>query len=124
MHSFDNKQSTFDANVNSLLYICDAVLALKLHQKAKIFHASTSEMFGEVVRSHDEFLVTESHPFNPMSPYAVSKISAYYLVQYYKNVHKMFICTGLTFNHESPFRHETFITRKITKAVARIKTGL
>lgn len=59
-----------------------------------------------------------------MSPYAVSKISAYYLVQYYKNVHRMFICTGLTFNHESPFRHDTFITRKITKAVARIKIGL
>ena len=80
MHSFDNKQSTFDANVNGLLYICDAVLALKLTQKVKVFHASTSEMFGEVVRSHDEFLVTERHPFNPMSPYAVSKISAYYLV--------------------------------------------
>jgi len=59
-----------------------------------------------------------------MSPYAVSKISAYYLVQYYRNVHKLFVCTALTFNHESPLRNETFITRKITKAAARIKLGL
>lgn len=59
-----------------------------------------------------------------MSPYAVSKISAYYLVQYFKNVHSFFICTGMTFNHESPLRHDTFITRKITKAAARIKFGL
>ncbi len=81
-------------------------------------------MFGDVVRGTGEKIVSEGFPFNPMSPYAVSKISAYYMVQYHKTVHKMFICTGLTFNHESPFRHESFITRKITKAVARIKIGL
>jgi GDPmannose 4,6-dehydratase len=59
-----------------------------------------------------------------MSTYAVSKISAYYLVQYYRNVHSLFVCTALTFNHESPLRNETFIKRKITKAIARIKLGL
>ena len=59
-----------------------------------------------------------------MSPYAVSKIAAYYYSQFYRKVHGMFICTGTTFNHESPFRHEMFVTRKISKAVARIKVGL
>jgi GDPmannose 4,6-dehydratase len=59
-----------------------------------------------------------------MSPYAVSKIAAYYYCQFYRKVHGMFICTGTTFNHESPFRHEMFVTRKITKAVARMKVGL
>ena len=63
-------------------------------------------MFGDYLRHNGEVTVSEGFPFNPMSPYAVSKISAYYLVQFYKTVHKIFICTGLTFNHESPFRHE------------------
>ncbi len=122
--SFDAQSSTFEANINGLLHICEAVLALKLSEKAHIFHASTSEMYGDVKRDSDGKLIDEAHPFNPMSPYAVSKIAAYYLVQYYKSVHRFFICTGMTFNHESPLRHETFITRKITKAVARIRVGL
>ena len=81
-------------------------------------------MFGDFVQKNGETIVTEGFPFNPMSPYAISKISNYYQVQFYRNVYKMFIVTGLTFNHESPLRQETFITRKITKAVARIKVGL
>lgn len=101
------------------------MLHLKLINKTRVFHASTSEMFGDVKRKEgDDTLITEGYPFNPMSPYAASKIANYYQVQFYKNVYKMFIVTGLTFNHESPFRQETFITRKITKAVARIRTGL
>jgi GDPmannose 4,6-dehydratase len=104
--------------------ICQAVLNLKLIDKVRIFHASTSEMFGDYFETKGEVLVSEGFPFSPVSPYAASKISAYYLVQFYRNVHRMFICTGLTFNHESPLRHETFITRKITKAVMRIKFGL
>lgn len=66
----------------------------------------------------------ENFPFNPASPYAVSKIASFYLVKYYRSVYKLRICTGMTFNHESPLRHESFITRKITKAAGRIKFGL
>jgi GDPmannose 4,6-dehydratase len=68
--------------------------------------------------------MNESFPFNPASPYAVSKIASFYLVKYYRNAYQMKISTGISFNHESPLRHETFITRKITKAVARIKLGM
>ncbi len=69
-------------------------------------------------------LMDENYPFNPASPYAVAKIASYYLVKYYRNAYQMKISTGISFNHESPLRHETFITRKITKAAARIKLGL
>jgi GDPmannose 4,6-dehydratase len=68
--------------------------------------------------------MTEDFPFNPVSPYAVSKISAYFLVKYYRTVFNLKICTAFAFNHESPLRHEMFITRKITKAAARIRYGL
>ena len=68
--------------------------------------------------------MNEDYPFNPASPYAVAKIASYYLVKYYRNVYKLRISTALSFNHESPLRHESFVTRKITKAVARIKFGL
>ncbi|CDW86871.1 gdp-mannose-dehydratase [Stylonychia lemnae] len=122
-HSFDGPGVTMDTNISGLTNICQAVLSLKMIN-VRIFHASTSEMFGDVIQKNGEAIVTEGFPFNPMSPYAVSKITNYYQVQFYKNVYKMFICTGLTFNHESPLRQETFITRKITKAVARIKIGL
>lgn len=83
-------------------------------------------MFGEVAGSENNksLLITEDFPFNPMSPYAVSKIASYYMVKFYRKVYGMYICTALSFNHESPLRHEEFITRKVTKAVARIKYGL
>lgn len=93
-----------------------------------MFHASTSEMYGQIegatAKSQHSVSMNEQFPFNPASPYAVAKIASYYLVKYYKNVYKMRICTAISFNHESPLRHESFVTRKITKAVARIKTGL
>ena len=124
-HSFAAPNVTMSTNVEGLLNLCQAVLHLKLIDKVRIFHASTSEMFGDINRKEgDDSLITEGYPFNPMSPYACSKIANYYQVQFFKNVYKMFIVTGLTFNHESPFRQETFITRKITKAVARIRVGL
>lgn len=82
-------------------------------------------MFGDVEKKEgDDTMITEDFPFNPMSPYAVSKVANYQQVQYYKRVFKMFVTTGLTFNHESPLRQETFVTRKITKAISRIKIGL
>jgi GDPmannose 4,6-dehydratase len=68
--------------------------------------------------------MNEEYSFNPVSPYGVSKIASYYMVRYYRNVYKLKIATGISFNHESPLRHETFITRKITKGVARIKLGV
>jgi len=80
-------------------------------------------MYGQA-NTENKYLMDENFPFNPASPYAVAKIASYYLVKYYRNVYKMKISTGISFNHESPLRHETFITRKITKAAARIKLGL
>lgn len=73
---------------------------------------------------HGSITMNENFPFNPASPYAVTKIAGFYLVRYYRNVYKLRISTAMSFNHESPLRHESFITRKITKAVARIKFGL
>ena len=115
---------TMDINSNGVLNICQAVLLLDLKEKTRIFHASTSEMFGELKEKGDKILIDEDYPFNPMSPYAASKISAYYILKFFKNVHNFHICTTYGFNHESPLRHEEFVTRKITKAVARIKVGL
>jgi GDPmannose 4,6-dehydratase len=79
-------------------------------------------MFGQT-ETQEKVTMDENFPFNPASPYAVSKIAAYYLVRYYRNVYRLKIATGISFNHESPLRHESFITRKITKSVARIKIG-
>lgn len=83
-------------------------------------------MFGEVAghKENQHLLITEDFPFNPMSPYAVSKISSFYMIRFYRKVYNMYICTAISFNHESPLRHEEFITRKITWAAARIKFGL
>ena len=84
-------------------------------------------MFGHVEpkdKDGNTTVITEEFEFNPMSPYAVSKIGAFYIVKEMRSVHKIFACNAISFNHESPLRHEDFITRKITKAVARIKHGL
>lgn len=124
-HSFDNPDHTFQVNINGLMHVLQACVTHKLHESVKIFHASTSEMFGDgKFDTENEEVITEDYEFFPMSPYSVSKVSAFYLVKYYRAVFNMFVCTGMTFNHESPLRHPTFVTRKITKAVARIKRGL
>jgi GDPmannose 4,6-dehydratase len=122
-HSFYMPSHTFDVNFKGLLNLCESVLRLGLAKSTRIFHASTSEMFGQRetasgAAAASEAMMDENFPFNPASPYAVSKISAFYLVRYYRKVHQLRISTGMTFNHESPLRHELFITRKITKAVA------
>ena len=121
-HSFQMPGHTIDVNLKGLLNICQAIIQLKVIEHTRIFHASTSEMFGQAGVSDVAMDVT--FPFNPVSPYAVSKVASFYLVRYYRTVYKLRISTAISFNHESPLRHESFITRKITKAAARIKCGL
>ena len=124
-HSFEMAHHTYETNLIGLENVCCAVRTQGLLEKCKVFHASTSEMFGQVDKGLEDpnTLIDENFPFVPKSPYAVSKIANYYMVKYYRAVYKMFICTAITFNHESPLRHDEFVTRKITKAAARIKYG-
>jgi GDPmannose 4,6-dehydratase len=125
-HSFEMPGHTIDVNFKGLVNICEAILKIpKFIEKVRVFQASTSEMYGEI-SSEDCDLVkmNENYPFNPMSPYAVSKIASFHLVKYYRNVYKMKISTAISFNHESPLRHPSFITRKITQGIAKIKYGL
>ncbi|TNV78609.1 hypothetical protein FGO68_gene8496 [Halteria grandinella] len=125
-HSFFMPSHTIDVNFKGLVNICQAALSLSFayQRSVRIFHASTSEMFGQTTAQQSDSLMGESFPFNPASPYAVSKIASYYLVRYYRSVYQMRISTAISFNHESPLRHESFVTRKITKGVARIKLGI
>ncbi len=125
-HSFNMPQHNFDVNTAGLLNILQAIKILDLIKKTKVVQASTSEMFGyvESTKNGKPNVIDESFVFNPMSPYAVSKIGAFYLMKEFRMVYGMFCCNSIAFNHESPLRHEDFITRKITKAVSRIKYGL
>ncbi len=118
--SFDTPEYT--ANVDGLgtLRILEAVRLLGLIDKTKVYQASTSELYGLV----QETPQTETTPFYPRSPYAVAKIYGYWITKNYREAYNMFACNGILFNHESPFRGETFVTRKITRAVARIALGL
>ena len=93
---------------------------LKLENKTRIYQASTSELYGEV----QEVPQTEKTPFYPRSPYGVAKLYAYWITVNYREAYNMFACNGILFNHESPIRGETFVTRKITRAAARIALGL
>jgi len=118
--SFDSPEYT--ANVDGLgtLRILEAVRLLGLINKTKIYQASTSELYGLV----QEVPQSEKTPFYPRSPYAVAKLYAYWITVNYREAYKMFAVNGILFNHESPIRGETFVTRKITRAVARIALGL
>lgn len=118
--SFDSPEYT--ANVDGLgtLRILEAVRILGLTKKTKIYQASTSELYGLV----QEIPQKESTPFYPRSPYACAKIYGYWITVNYREAYDMFACNGILFNHESPIRGETFVTRKITRAAARIKLGL
>ena len=118
--SFDTPEYT--ANVDGLgtLRILEAVRLLGLIDKTKVYQASTSELYGLV----QETPQTETTPFYPRSPYAVAKIYGYWITKNYREAYNMFACNGILFNHESPLRGETFVTRKITRAVARIALGL
>lgn len=112
----------YTANVDGLgaLRILESVRALGLEKKVRIYQASTSELYGKV----QEVPQTEKTPFYPRSPYAVAKMYAYWATVNYREAYDMFACNGILFNHESPVRGETFVTRKITRATARIALGL
>lgn len=112
----------YTANVDGLgaLRILEAVRILGLEKKTKIYQASTSELYGKV----QEVPQSETTPFYPRSPYAVAKMYAYWATVNYREAYHMFACNGILFNHESPVRGETFVTRKITRATARVALGL
>ena len=118
--SFEVPEYTGNADGLGTLRILDAVRLLGLEKKTRIYQASTSELYGKV----QEVPQTETTPFYPRSPYAVAKMYAYWITVNYREAYNMYACNGILFNHESPIRGETFVTRKITRATARIALGL
>ena len=118
--SFDTPEYTANADGIGALRILDAVRLLGLTKKTRIYQASTSELYGLV----QEVPQSEKTPFYPRSPYAVAKMYGYWITVNYREAYDMFACNGILFNHESPVRGETFVTRKVTRAVARIALGL
>ncbi|OGV29657.1 MAG: GDP-mannose 4,6-dehydratase [Legionellales bacterium RIFCSPHIGHO2_12_FULL_35_11] len=118
--SFEIPEYTANVDAMGALRILEAIRILRLEQKTKFYQASTSELYG-LVR---EIPQTEQTPFYPRSPYAVAKLYAYWITVNYREAYGMYACNGILFNHESPIRGETFVTRKITRALARIKLGL
>ncbi|MFO0500363.1 MAG: GDP-mannose 4,6-dehydratase [Pseudomonadota bacterium] len=117
--SFETPEYTANADGIGTLRILEAVRFLGLGKKTRIYQASTSELYGKV----QETPQTETTPFYPRSPYAVAKMYAYWITVNYREAYSMFACNGILFNHESPIRGETFVTRKITRAVAKIAMG-
>lgn len=118
--SFETPEYTANADGIGTLRILEAVRLLGLTQKTKIYQASTSELYG-LVQAVPQ---SETTPFYPRSPYAVAKLYAYWITVNYREAYNMFACNGILFNHESPLRGETFVTRKITRATAKIALGL
>jgi GDP-mannose 4,6-dehydratase len=118
--SFDTPEYTANADGLGTLRLLEALRILGLEKKTKIYQASTSELYGLV----QEVPQKESTPFYPRSPYAVAKLYAYWITVNYREAYGMFACNGILFNHESPLRGETFVTRKITRAVAAIALGV
>ncbi|EJF11084.1 GDP-mannose 4,6-dehydratase [Pontibacter sp. BAB1700] len=118
--SFDTPEYTANADGLGTLRILEAIRILGLTKKTKVYQASTSELYG-LVQAVPQ---TETTPFYPRSPYAVAKLYAYWITVNYREAYGMFACNGILFNHESPLRGETFVTRKITRAAARIALGL
>ena len=118
--SFETPEYTGNADGLGTLRILEAVRLLGLTEKTKIYQASTSELYGKV----QEVPQSEKTPFYPRSPYAVAKIYAYWITVNYREAYNMFAANGILFNHESPLRGETFVTRKITRAVAKIALGM
>jgi GDPmannose 4,6-dehydratase len=118
--SFDVPEYTANADGLGTLRVLEAVRLLNLTHKTRIYQASTSELYGLV----QEIPQSERTPFYPRSPYAVAKLYAYWITVNYREAYGMYACNGILFNHESPLRGETFVTRKITRAVARIALGL
>ncbi|WP_300438566.1 GDP-mannose 4,6-dehydratase [Christiangramia sp.] len=118
--SFETPEYTGNVDGLGTLRILEAVRLLGLTQKTKIYQASTSELFGKV----QEVPQNEKTPFYPRSPYGVAKLYAYWMTVNYREAYNMYACNGILFNHESPLRGETFVTRKITRAAARIALGM
>ena len=118
--SWDCPEYTAEADGTGTLRLLDAIVICKLENKVKFYQASTSELYGLV----QETPQTETTPFYPRSPYAVAKLYSYWITINYRESHNMYACNGILFNHESPRRGETFVTRKITRGIAKIKHGL
>lgn len=118
--SFETPEYTANADALGTLRLLEAIRILGLEKKTKFYQASTSELFGKV----QEIPQKETTPFYPRSPYAVAKLYAYWICVNYREAYGIYACNGILFNHESPIRGETFVTRKITRAIARIKLGL
>ena len=117
--SFDSPEFTADVDATGVLRILEAVRQNDLTGTCRIYQASTSELYGKV----EEVPQNEKTPFHPYSPYAVAKLYGYWIVKEYREAYHMFCCSGILFNHESERRGETFVTRKITLAAARIAQG-
>ena len=120
MVSFDTPEYTANADGIGVLRILEAVRLLGLGKKTRIYQASTSELYGLV----QQVPQSETTPFYPRSPYAVAKMYGYWIIVNYREAYNMYACNGILFNHESPVRGETFVTRKITRAVSKIALGL
>ncbi len=120
MVSFETPEYTANADALGTLRLLEAIRILRLENKTKFYQASTSEMYGLA----QEIPQSETTPFYPRSPYGVAKLYAFWITKNYREAYKMFACNGILFNHESPIRGETFVTRKITRAAARMKLGL
>ena len=118
--SFDTPEYTANADGLGTLRILEAIRILGMEKKTRFYQASTSELYGKV----QETPQTETTPFYPRSPYGVAKLYGYWIVVNYRESYGMYACNGILFNHESPIRGETFVTRKITRAVARMALGL
>jgi GDPmannose 4,6-dehydratase len=118
--SFETPEYTANVDALGTLRLLEAVRILKLENKTRFYQASTSELYGKV----QEIPQKETTPFYPRSPYAVAKLYAYWITINYREAYGIYACNGILFNHESPIRGETFVTRKITRALARLKTGL
>ena len=117
--SFDSPEYTADVDATGVLRVLEAVRACHLEKTCRVYQASTSELYGKV----EEVPQNENTPFHPYSPYAVAKLYGYWIVKEYREAYGMYCCSGILFNHESERRGETFVTRKITLAAARIAQG-
>jgi GDPmannose 4,6-dehydratase len=118
--SFETAEYTANSDALGTLRLLEAIRILGLEQKTRFYQASTSELYGKVQETPQK----ESTPFYPRSPYAAAKLYGYWITVNYREAYGMFACNGILFNHESPIRGETFVTRKVTRAVGRIKLGL
>jgi GDPmannose 4,6-dehydratase len=120
MVSFETPEYTANADALGPLRLLEAMRILNMKQETRFYQASTSELYGKV----QEVPQTETTPFYPRSPYGVAKLYAYWITVNYREAYGFFACNGILFNHESPIRGETFVTRKVTRGLARIKMGL